>query len=194
MTLLKYGTVAEESTSTRVPYLLGLASSGVGGGAGSEGLCEGGGQSGGGVATAAAASTTTAATAATAATTVPGQREFPSKLEVVVLDGLVAGLQAGGPPAILHLHTHIHLSHKSTYNTAGRGWDSSDLGCSLDCLGSSHANSASAGTGPRRQGTKVVGGQRLRGAHAAVANAVAGRGGRTVGTATCRGQRRARTD
>lgn len=73
-------------------------------------------------------------------------------------------------------------------------WDVSDLGCSLDCLGSSHADGASAGTRPRRQGTKVVGGQRLRGAHIAVATAVVGRGGGTIGAATYRGQQRETTD
>lgn len=68
-------------------------------------------------------------------------------------------------------------------------WDGFDLGCGLDCLGGSHADGTSAGAGPCRQGTKVVGGQRLRGAHVAVATAVVGSGRRAVGAATCRGQR-----
>lgn len=68
--------------------LLGLASPGVGGGGGGEGLGEGGRQSRGGV-----------------AGVVTGQTELSAQLEVVVLDGLVARLQTGRPPAVLHLHT-----------------------------------------------------------------------------------------
>ncbi len=71
----------------RCASLLGLASPGVGGSGGGEGLGEGGGQSRGGV-----------------AGVVPGQTELSAELEVVVLDGLVARLQTGRPPALLHLH------------------------------------------------------------------------------------------
>lgn len=66
--------------------LLGLAPPGVRGGAGGEGLGEGGGQSRGGV-----------------PGVVPGQSELSAQLEVIVLDGLVAGFQTGGPAALLHL-------------------------------------------------------------------------------------------
>lgn len=65
--------------------LLGLASPGVGGGGGGEGLGEGGGQSRGGV-----------------PGVVPGQGELFDR-ELAVFDGLVARLQAGRPPALLHL-------------------------------------------------------------------------------------------
>lgn len=68
--------------------LLGLAPPGVRGSGGGEGLGEGGGQSRGGV-----------------PSVVPRQSELSAQLEVVVLDGLVAGLQTGRPAALLHLDT-----------------------------------------------------------------------------------------
>lgn len=78
---------AEHPRGAKTAVLLRLASSGVRGGAGREGLGEGGGEGGGGV----------------SGRAVPGQSEVSAQLEVVVLDGLVARFEAGRPPALLHL-------------------------------------------------------------------------------------------
>lgn len=89
--------------------LLGLAPSRIRGGAGVEGLCEGGGQGGGRV-----------------AAVVSGQGELSSQLEVVVLDGLVAGFETGRPAALLHLG---HNHHSYTLIHAGKrqvDWTGSD--------------------------------------------------------------------
>ena len=99
--------------------LLGLAAPGIGGGCGGDVLGEGGGQGGGGVGGG-----------------LSGDGELAVRLEVVVLDGLVAGLQAGCSPAVLHLcnkqqrntvsyttHTvsyvtlHPHNKHRQLHNT-----------------------------------------------------------------------------